>query len=181
MQTSKASEILFSIARAAIKAAVTGEEYSPDEQKEKTLTAKAGCFVTLKKQGQLCGCIGNFSAQSPLYLEVAAMASAAATEDPRFNRVSANEVEELELEITVLSPLKKIEETDQIEIGRHGIYIIRGMRRGVLLPQVATENGWDRKTFLEQTCRKAGLPANAWHDGDTEIYIFSGQILTENN
>jgi AmmeMemoRadiSam system protein A len=181
MLTSNASKKLLIIAREAIKSAVSGQTYNPTEQEEKTLNENAGCFVTLKKQGQLRGCIGNFAAQTPLYQQVAAMAAAAATEDPRFDQVDADEVKKLELEITVLSPLQKIEETEQIEIGCHGLYIIKGTRRGVLLPQVATENSWDRQTFLEQTCRKAGLPANAWYDSDTEIYIFSGQIITENN
>ena len=90
-----------------------------------------------------------------------------------------DELDNFSFEITVLSPLEKIDDTNLIEVGTHGIYIIKGHNRGVLLPQVATEYGWDRKTFLQQTCVKAGLPENSWQLPGVEIYIFSGQIIHE--
>jgi AmmeMemoRadiSam system protein A len=137
-----------------------------------------GAFL-IKRNGQLRGCIGNFQARQPLYREVAQMAAASATEDPRFKPMSPAELDNFNLELTVLSPLEKIEDTNRIEIGKHGIYIEKGVHRGVLLPQVATEHGWDRSTFLQQTCLKAGLPGDAWQADDADIYLFSGQIIAE--
>lgn len=105
------------------------------------------------------------------------MAVAAAFEDPRFRPVTAAEMKDLEMEISVLSPLARIEDPEKIAVGTHGIYLRKGGRSGLLLPQVATEYGWDRKTFLQQTCRKAGLPEDAWQDEDIEIYIYSAEIF----
>jgi AmmeMemoRadiSam system protein A len=105
------------------------------------------------------------------------MALAAAFQDSRFKPVTKNELAALEIEISVLTPLKKIASVDEIEVGKHGIYIMKGGHSGILLPQVATENNWDRKTFLEHTCTKAGLPDTAWKDKNTEIYIFSADIF----
>lgn len=173
------ASILLEIAREAILHQVQGQNYSPTPLEGKTLNERSGCFVTIKRDGQLRGCIGNFQARQPLYREVAQMAAASATEDPRFQAMSPAELDDFTLELTVLSPLEKIEDTNQIEIGRHGIYIEKGVHRGVLLPQVATEHGWDRITFLQQTCLKAGLPGDAWQAADADIYIFSGQIVAE--
>ena len=107
------------------------------------------------------------------------MAVAAASQDPRFRPMGRDELNNFNLEITILSPLEKIDDTNLIEVGTHGIYIIKGHNRGVLLPQVATEYDWDRETFLQQTCVKAGLSEEAWQLPDAEIYIFSGQIIHE--
>ncbi len=174
------AKILFRIAREAIRSACQHQDYLPPAQEGKILNRRAGCFVTIKKHGQLRGCIGNFQSSIPLYREVAQMAIAAATGDPRFNPMSLAELDAAELEITVLTPLEKIVDIDKIEVGRHGIYIEKNFHRGVLLPQVATEYGWDRETFLAQTCIKAGLNMDAWRDQEADIYIFSGQILSEN-
>ncbi len=173
------AKILFRIAREAISSACRHQQYLPPAQEGKVLNRRAGCFVTIKKHGQLRGCIGNFQSSIPLYREVAQMAAAAATGDTRFNPMSIEELESAELEITVLTPLEKIEDIKQIEIGRHGLYIEKSFHRGVLLPQVASEYGWDRETFLAQTCIKAGLKMDAWRDQEADIYIFSGQILNE--
>lgn len=135
--------------------------------------------MTLKKNEELRGCIGSFEARGSLYKTVEEMARSAAFHDPRFPPVSANELKEMKIEISVLSPLRKIKSIDEIEVGKHGIYVMRGMYRGVLLPQVATQYSWDKVTFLEETCHKAGLPANAWKDGETEIYVFSADIFAE--
>ena len=136
-----------------------------------------GAFVTINKKGQLRGCIGYIEGRGPLYKTVEKMAEEAAFRDPRFDPVKERELPELEIEISVLTPLKKITDINEIEVGKHGIYIKKGWNSGLLLPQVATDYGWDRLTFLEHTCQKAGLPANAWKEKNTEIYIFSADIF----
>ena len=170
---------LLKIARSAIVHQIKGEEYSPIPREEKALNQHSGCFVTITQNGHLRGCIGNFQSQQPLFLEVTAMAVAAASQDPRFRPMGRDELDNFSLEITILSPLEKIDDTSLIEVGTHGIYIVKGHSRGVLLPQVATEYGWDRETFLQQTCVKAGLPENSWQQPGADIYIFSGQIIHE--
>ncbi|OGB60645.1 MAG: hypothetical protein A2Y94_03355 [Caldithrix sp. RBG_13_44_9] len=107
------------------------------------------------------------------------MAKSAAFNDPRFNPVVKKEIPDLEIEISVLSPLKKVKDVKEIQVGKHGIIIQQGFQRGLLLPQVATEWGWNREEFLEQTCHKAGLPADAWEDPSSEIFIFSAEIFNE--
>ena len=170
---------LLAIARDAIVHQINNEECSPTPREEKALNEQSGCFVTITQNGHLRGCIGNFQSQQPLFQEVATMAVAAASQDPRFQPMSPDELNDFSLEITVLSPLEKINDTNLIEVGTHGIYIVKGFNRGVLLPQVATEYGWNREIFLQQTCIKAGLPENAWQHPDAEIYIFSGEIIHE--
>jgi len=129
--------------------------------------------------GMLRGCIGRFSPVSePLYAIVQEMAVAASTQDPRFRPVSLSETEDMDIEISVLSELKKIDDISEIKVGVHGIEIQKGHNRGVLLPQVATEQGWDRTEFLENTCRKASLPRDAYKKG-AAIYIFSAQVFGE--
>ena len=172
-------ENLLSIARHAITQQIKNKGYNPEPREEESLNIHSGCFVTITQQGNLRGCIGNFQSQQSLFLEVATMAMAAASQDPRFQPMTHDELDHFNLEITVLSPLHKIEDTDSIEVGKHGIYIIKGRNRGVLLPQVATEHRWDRETFLRQTCVKAGLSENSWQHPETEIYIFSGEIFSE--
>jgi len=179
MLSGSESKTLLNIAREAITHLLKGEEYTPSEQMEPALNQCSGCFVTITQNGQLRGCIGNFQSRQPLYQEVVTMAIAAASQDPRFPPMTRAALDNFSLEITVLSPLEKIDDVNQIEIGIHGIYIIKGLNRGVLLPQVATEYGWDRETFLAQTCAKAGLIDDAWQQPDAEIYIFSGQIIHE--
>jgi hypothetical protein len=141
------------------------------------LKENRGAFVTIQKKGQLRGCIGYIEGRGPLYRTIEEMAEAAAFRDPRFMPITEKELADLDIEISVLTPLKKITDVDEIEVGKHGIYIKKGWYSGLLLPQVATEYGWDRKTFLEHTCNKAGLPSNAWKDKSTEIYIFSADIF----
>jgi len=181
MLSDKEAVALLQIARDAITNLVNQQDYAPAPREEKALNERSGCFVTIKRNGQLRGCIGNFQSQIPLFRGVAEMAVAAASKDPRFTPLQAAELDDLELEISVLSPLQKIDDIEMIEVGTHGIYLERNFSRGVLLPQVATEYGWDRLTFIRQTCNKAGLPADAWQDSDIEIYIFSAQIINEQN
>ncbi|OQY17892.1 MAG: AMMECR1 domain-containing protein [Desulfobacteraceae bacterium 4572_35.1] len=170
-------KILLNIARTAIESHVCNNNVNVDPCEERRLNYKNGCFVTIKQKGQLRGCIGNFQSQLPLFKEVAEMAVASASNDPRFYPLSISDLDSITLEISVLSPLVKIENIDEIKVGTHGIYLEQNRYRGVLLPQVAIENHWDRTTFLNQTCIKAGLPSTAWQDKDTDIYIFSAQVF----
>jgi AmmeMemoRadiSam system protein A len=145
-------QALLAIARQAIVHGVqTGQEYI-EPREEKTLNQRNGCFVTIKQDQQLRGCIGNFQSELPLFKEVAQMAQASASKDPRFYPLKEEDLTNFNLEISVLSPLRKVENIEEIEVGTHGIYIEKSFYRGVLLPQVATEHNWDRQTFLKQTC-----------------------------
>jgi AmmeMemoRadiSam system protein A len=137
-----------------------------------------GVFVTLHKQGRLRGCIGNIEGRRPLHEAVADLALESAFGDPRFPGLKAEEFREIDIEISVLTELTAIESVDQIEVGKHGLYIRKGYHSGLLLPQVASEYGWDRETFLQQTCWKAGLPEDAWKK-DAEIYIFGAEVFGE--
>jgi len=179
MLPEKDATILLEIARDAITSLVQHQQYQPSPREEKALNQRCGCFVTIKQSEQLRGCIGTFQSERPLFLEVAEMAVASASKDPRFHPLEAEELDSFSLEISVLSPLEKIDDIDLIEVGIHGIYLEKNFSRGVLLPQVATEYGWDRLTFLQQTCQKAGLPKDAWQEADADIYIFSAQIIKE--
>jgi AmmeMemoRadiSam system protein A len=152
----------------------------PLPKAEGALAEEAGAFVTLHKRGRLRGCIGNMVGQGPLVRTVQEMAVAASTEDPRFPAMSLGELGEIDIEISVLSPMKKITDVNEIEVGRHGIMMTQGYRRGVLLPQVATEQGWGRDEFLENTCYKAGLQGDAWKNPKTTIEIFSAEVFGEN-
>ena len=139
-----------------------------------------GAFVTLRENGELRGCIGRFEPDIPLSQVIIEMAIAAATEDHRFPPVSAKELGEIDYEISVLSPLRKVKSWKEIELGRHGVEVARGFRRGVYLPQVATETGWDLDTFMSSLCaHKAGLPADAWKDPQTDIYVFTAQVFSD--
>lgn len=170
---------LLALARKTIEGYVTKKEKSNYSSNNPHFLQESGAFVTIKKHGMLRGCIGNFYANQPLYKTIEEMAIAAATQDPRFPSLTQEEIKDIDLEISVLSPLQKTTDINEIKVGKHGIYIIKGLNRGVLLPQVAVEYGWDRDTFLDQTCRKAGLPTDAWHQEGTEIYIFTAQIFGE--
>lgn len=138
-----------------------------------------GAFVTLHKNGQLRGCIGNFVGDGSLERTVSQMAVAAASQDPRFRPLRPDELAEIDIEVSVLSPLERIDDPELIEVGRHGIYLISPRGRGVLLPQVAVEQGWDRWTFLDHTCLKAGLNPGCWREPEVNIFIFSADIFGE--
>lgn len=139
------------------------------------LSEPRGVFTSLYLHGELRGCVGYVLPISPVYRAVADTARAAAFEDTRFDPVTLPEARDLEIELSILSPPKPIT-ADAIEIGRHGLLISMAGRRGLLLPQVPTEHNWDRTTFLEQTCRKAGLPMDAWQKGAT-IEAFTAEIF----
>ncbi|MDL2209435.1 AmmeMemoRadiSam system protein A [Desulfovibrio sp. OttesenSCG-928-O18] len=141
------------------------------------LEEKFGAFVTLKRNGQLRGCIGRLLSEDPLFITVGDMAEAAAFHDSRFTPLTLEEFPSLEVEISVMGPITRCMDPTQIVVGRHGLIMRKGDRQGLLLPQVPVEWEWDRDTFLEQTCRKAGLPPDAWHDPDTEIYWFEALVF----
>ncbi len=142
------------------------------------LKATGAAFVTLTVRGRLRGCIGHVIGIEPLYESVIHNAVSASSRDPRFQPMSADEEKDVRIEISVMSPPRTIADVSEIQVGKHGIIIEKGVNRGPLLPQVATEYGWDRTEFLEQTCRKAGLPGDAWKEGAT-IQIFSAQVFGE--
>jgi AmmeMemoRadiSam system protein A len=136
-------------------------------------------FVTLKKKGQLRGCIGYTSAVEPLYKTISDCAVKAAVRDPRFPPVSPGETASLDIEISVLTPMQQVISLEEIEVGRDGLMIFSGTRRGLLLPQVASENNWDRVQFLRATCQKAGLPPDAYKSDETVVYKFQAVIFAE--
>jgi len=168
---------LLRLARQAIEAAVTGADLPPAGFAEGPLTARAGAFVTLHKSGRLRGCIGNIESQRPLFQTVCDCARSAALADPRFEPVTADELPQLHLEISVLSPLQEVR-PEEIEVGRHGLLVSRGFQRGLLLPQVATKYRWGPEKFLDETCLKAGLPSDAWRHG-ARLQVFTAQIFAE--
>lgn len=142
------------------------------------LDTRRGLFVTLRVSGALRGCIGNLVPRDVLYKEVQQVAIAAATEDPRFSPMTAEELEAATIEISVLTPPVRVEDPAGLEVGRHGVVVSQFNCRAVMLPQVAVEYGWDRDTFLSQTCRKAGLPADAWRHG-ARIEVFEADVFGE--
>ncbi|MDP8256555.1 MAG: AmmeMemoRadiSam system protein B [Candidatus Alcyoniella australis] len=169
---------LLRYARQTVETFVRSGDKPDFEPQSPTLRADGAAFVTLKKHGDLRGCIGQIIAREPLWQSVRDMAVAAASQDPRFPAVRPDELDELHIEISVLTPLIKVENVESIEVGRDGLLIRKGIRQGLLLPQVPTEYGWDRRTFLEQTCRKAGLDFDDWQSG-AEIYSFQAIVFSE--
>ncbi len=168
------------IARDTIECYIRTQAKPDDiEVPESELQQKAGAFVTIKTHGRLRGCIGHIEGVQPLYKTIMDMAIAASTQDPRFPPMREDELAAMHLEISVMTPLRRVEAAEEVEVGMHGILMRRGFRSGLLLPQVATEHHWDRETFLEHTCMKAGLSPHDWQDPQTEIYIFSAQVFHE--
>jgi len=175
---------LLSVARDAVRAAVSGAICEIAEPLG-NVARKCGVFVTLHRQEELRGCLGRFEPDDiPLLELVAIMAREAALNDSRFLPVSSDEIPELDIEISVLTPMHRVRNIEEIQVGRHGLYIVgkspfEAQRHGTLLPQVGAGQGWDRQTFLEQTCRKAGLSRNAWKNPETEIYTYEAQVFGE--
>ncbi len=168
--------LLLRLAHHAIEAALAGRELELPPHPEHLDEAR-GAFTTLHLDGKLRGCVGYVFAVKPLVRTIVETAQAAAFHDTRFDPVTAEEARQLEIEISVLSRLQPIAPED-IEVGRHGLVVTYGSRRGLLLPQVATEYGWDAVTFLEETCHKAGLPADAWQHGAV-IEAFTAEVFGE--
>ena len=168
--------LLKELARDTIEKALFGKE-AREFQIPEALKKKMGAFVCLKTAGELKGCIGYIRGQMPLDETIRQMAVEAAFHDPRFMPLSEKEWKDTDIEISVLTPMTRIQDIEEIEVGVHGIYLEKDFSSGLLLPQVATENGWDRETFLEYTCMKAGLPGDAWKSKDAAIYIFSADVF----
>jgi len=174
---------LLQIARNTIQNYLTGKDLS--EKSEKFLPSafysKAGAFVTLRKQGVLRGCIGSFEAEKPLYQTVRQMAIASATKDYRFPAVALGEMDSIDIEISVLTPMQKISDINQICLGTDGIYIKKGNRSGTFLPQVASDTGWTLEEFLGHCSRdKAGIGWDGWKDKDAEIFVYQAIVFGEN-
>ncbi len=173
-------KVLLELARTTIETYTSSNEVMElnPANYSKTLKTDCGAFVTLNKNHQLRGCIGRFDASEPLYLIVQQMAIAAATQDSRFLPVNKGELKDLEIEISVLSPMRKINSVDEIILGKHGIYIVKGSRNGTFLPQVATETGWTLEEFLGHCSRdKAGLGWDGWKEAD--IYVYEAIVFSE--
>jgi AmmeMemoRadiSam system protein B/AmmeMemoRadiSam system protein A len=170
---------LLTLARASIEAAVGGGRAPKSTLPSSALDTECGAFVTLHKAGSLRGCIGYIRAAKPLRQTVAEMAVQAALHDPRFPAVEASEIPELDIEISVLSPLEEVDDPSTIEVGKHGLIIQDAGHSGLLLPQVATEQGWDRETFLDHTCLKAGLPPGSWKREGVTILRFTAEVFGE--
>jgi len=177
--TPEHKKMLLRIARESITQTIhfaTVPEYRINDA---VLNTRCGAFVTLHMGRDLRGCIGNITAETPLWETVRNMAIESAMRDPRFPSVSLNELEDIDIEISVLSPLEKIKNLEEIKVGTHGLFIKKGFYQGLLLPQVATDYKWNRTQFLEQTCFKAGLNKDCYKQLTTEIYIFSAIIFGE--
>ncbi len=173
-------QTLLKVAHDTVKAVVSCKPAPKAKTADGELHTQCGCFVTLKNGEQLRGCIGQFVSDKPLIELVSEMAVASATGDPRFfgNQISADELEELDIEISVLSPLKRTNNPLSLRLGVDGIYIKKGCTSGCFLPQVATETGWTKKQFLSYCCsHKAGLAADAWKDPKTEVYLFTAEVF----
>jgi hypothetical protein len=171
---------LLAVARSSVEMVVGKDKlYEPPAPASATLNQERGAFTTLTIAGQLRGCIGYTSAFKPLYVTVRDTATHAALHDPRFRPVTAAELPSLEYELSVLSPLGRVTDVDEIRVGEHGLLMKNGGNEGLLLPQVPVEQKWDRQTFLEQTCRKAGMAAGCWKDEDTDIFSFTAVVFND--
>jgi len=173
----KSKERLLEIAREAIFLRLQRGSVPPFSVSEAELETPAGAFVSLHFNGQLRGCIGTLHEQHPLHQTVAEMAIEAATNDPRFPALSPKDLSGTDIEVSVLTPFTPIEPADVVP-GRHGLYVARGPKRGVLLPQVATQYGWTREKFLAEICKKAGLAEDAWKDKDTRLFAFEAEVFS---
>ena len=173
--TEEEKKELLGLARNTITEYVTNGKVPEIEMKNPKLKADGAVFVTIKRNGLLRGCIGHIQPIMPLYQSVVKNAVAACSSDPRFPSMKKDELKDMDVEVSVLSPLEPLKDVRNVQVGKHGLVIVKGMQSGILLPQVAQELGWDRETFLEQICAKAGLPRGAWKDAD--LYTFTAEII----
>jgi len=178
MPSEKDRKALLAWARESISAELERRRPSPPELSP-ALSVSLGAFVTLNKNASLRGCIGMIAGRGPLVETIHNMALAAAFEDPRFPSLRADELPEITIEITILTPLEKLPSTDDIVIGRHGLYLVKGGYSGIFLPQVPVEWGWDKATYLDELCHKAGLPSGSWKAPDAQLYYFEGAVFSE--
>jgi len=168
---------LVELARRAVRCAAEGGGPLDPGPAPDGLERPGAAFVTLRVASELKGCIGSFEPRASLWRTVSEMATAAATRDPRFRPLEPSDLEALVVEISVLSAARRVKGPADIEVGRHGLEIRRGWRRGLLLPQVATDHRLDREAFLGETCRKAGLPRDAWRQAGTEVHVFEAEVF----
>ena len=169
---------LLQIAREAVQLYLSGSRLQFPRMNSTILSQSLGVFVSLHRDKKLRGCIGTIYPAGPLYRNTAECAISAAVNDPRFVPLTRPELDAVTFEISVLSPLERVRQTEEIEVGKHGILIIKHQSRGLLLPQVASDQGWDRERFLSETCRKAGLKPDDWKEGAT-IQRFTAQVFSE--
>ena len=172
--------ILLKVAHDTVKAVISGRDGEIIDTDDAELNSHSGCFVTLKNHDDLRGCIGQFTSDKPLIELIADMAKASCSQDSRFfsDPITENELENIDIEISVLSPLKKTDDPLSLRLGIDGIYIKNAFANGCFLPQVATETGWSKEEFLSYCCsHKAGLESDAWKDEDTDVYLFSAEIF----
>ena len=175
--TAEEKKYLKDLVRLRISARLSRQPFVLPEPPTDTLRERYGAFVTLTLRGRLRGCIGHIVGDMPLYETIAAMAEAAAFEDPRFPPLRREEFDDVAVEISVLSPLTPCPAPVLVEVGRHGLLVRRGVQSGLLLPQVPVEWGWDRRTFLEQTCRKAGMEPGCWKSPGAQLYWFEAEVF----
>jgi AmmeMemoRadiSam system protein A len=177
MLTATQRHALLELARDTVSRVARGESAGEAGPAPEGTGAPGAAFVTVRVGGELRGCIGTFEPTAPLWSTVHEMAAAAATRDPRFAPLGERELSALSVDISVLEPPRRMRDVAELELGRHGLEIRRGRRRGVLLPQVATDHALDRETFLAETCRKAGLPSDSWREPHTEVWLFEAQVF----
>lgn len=175
--TKEESAKLFALVRAAIANRFDPSVCVPRCPDDRFMVRR-GAFVTLTLDGKLRGCIGRIEAHGPLWRVVGNMAVAAAFHDPRFPSLSKEDLSRIAIEISILGPLELVDDIDDIVVGTHGLFIRKGPYSGLLLPQVASARNWDVRTFLGETCRKAGLDQNEWED-NADVYMFTADILSE--
>lgn len=176
-----AGRALVQLARQTLAETANGEEGRVGDIAHAVLRGSDfGAFVTLRrKDGALRGCVGRILAEEPLFETIVEMTRAAALDDPRFSPVTAEEIADIRISISLVSPLSPMDDPTMLRIGEHGLYIENGLRRGVFLPQVPVEQGWDRQEFLNQTCRKANLAEDAWREPETRVACFTTQVIEE--
>jgi len=177
MLTRDAQLQLLAIARAALEARIRDTRV-PESGSQRESDPGQGAFVTIFCKGELRGCLGRVTSDWALPELVRHLAQEVADSDPRFPPVTPHELNDIALEVSVLTPEREIQSIDEIELGRHGLIVEQGSRKGLLLPQVPTEHDWDRETFVSQTCLKAGLPADAWRHG-ARLLVFEAQVFGE--
>ena len=182
MLTKEEKSKLLKLARESITYYLGHGEKLFVEENDFVFQKEMGAFVTLHKDGRLRGCIGNMVGTGPLYLTIRDMAVEAAVGDPRFPKVTPDEIKDIDIEISVLSPLEKVTDPEKIEMGKHGVIVKQGSSSGVYLPQVATETGWTKEEFMNSLCaQKAGISEYAWKDGECDIYVFTAEVFGEKN
>ena len=175
MITVEEQQQLLALARSALESRVNGVDFAAPHREFGVI---AGAFVTIHHRGALRGCLGRLECDWPLHRVVTHLAGVVADSDPRFEPVRPDELVDIEIEISILTPERPIASIDEIEVGLHGLIVEQGQHRGLLLPQVAPEHGWDARTFVEHTCRKAGLPPDAWRNG-ARLFVFEALVFGE--